>query len=343
MLQLTAPRDTLAYHMSRPLVTRVDISKAPSSVVATTMRRFKNQDMNPDTSPESSARLFYMLNNAMAEARQRHGLMQPLGPWAEFAEMYSKKCSDLAERSFYYLLLICTREARHVAKQDGFMSELTKKFGSAVAEYTTNLPDAPDKAQSIFMSKPPQYTLGEHCRALQFIFYEGKFNSGYGGPKWGAIADCTSRFVHGEYSAEMMLDTVWTLAHNGGPIFNKGMFFGSYGEALLRILDAQRGGQIPQAIGHDNTIRWCAGKELQALVAKLYKLVPELDKPVDWHVVEALGAKKKYTMSEKPPKETAEKVAEVVAKKAKSWSGVGSWYVMPGLSVTPAKTQRKAA
>ena len=59
---------------------------------------------------------------------------------------------------------------------------------------------------------------------MRWQFYNSKWNGGYGGKKWGIVTDCLVRFVFGEFYAEMMLDTVWTLSHNNGPIFNKGIF-----------------------------------------------------------------------------------------------------------------------
>ena len=76
------------------------------------------------------------------------------------------------------------------------------------------------------------------------------------------MTDCLVRFVSGEFSAEMMLDTVWTLAHNGGPIFNKGQFYACTANAL-RILDVQRSGQIPEAVLFDHAIEGFADAELQ--------------------------------------------------------------------------------
>jgi hypothetical protein len=41
-------------------------------------------------------------------------------------------------------------------------------------------------------------------------------------PKWGNIADTLRHLVTGELSPEMFCDLGFALAHNNGPIFNKG-------------------------------------------------------------------------------------------------------------------------
>ena len=48
----------------------------------------------------------------------------------------------------------------------------------------------------------------------------------------------------GTTSMEMLVDTGYTLAHNGGPIFNKGMMYTHYDSHFLTILDLQRAGQM---------------------------------------------------------------------------------------------------
>ena len=101
-------------------------------------------------------------------------------------------------------------------------------------------------------------TIGKFCEALAWQFYHCKWAGGYGGKKWGVVTDCLVRFVKGEFSAEMMMDTVWTLSHNSGPIFNKGQFYGMYGHNLYRILDVQRSGQVPEAVLFDAPIKFHA-------------------------------------------------------------------------------------
>ncbi len=83
----------------------------------------------------------------------------------------------------------------------------------------------------------------------------------YGGPKWGEVADCLRSYVTGQTSAEALLDTAFTLAHNNGPVFNKGYIYKHHTNRLIQILDIQAKGQIPQWVGAsdfdviDDTVR----------------------------------------------------------------------------------------
>src|SRR5208283_4005185 len=117
--------------------------------------------------------------------------------------------------------------------------------------------------------------IGTFCKGLAWQFYKCKWAGGYGGKKWGVVTDCLARFVTGEFSAEMMLDTVWTLAHNGGPIFNKGQFYACYGHTLYRILDVQRSGQIPEAVLFDHAVKGFADADLQHLMIEVRARFPE--------------------------------------------------------------------
>jgi hypothetical protein len=123
------------------------------------------------------------------------------------------------------------------------------------------------------------------------MFYNGVFSPGFGGRAWGAIADCLVSFVDGTYSPEVMLDVVWTLCHNNGAIFNKGMFYESYTNTLYRILDIQRSGQIIEACLSDKDCQAYAGLNLGSMICDFMDRYPgEFGTYVNWFVVEAHGA-----------------------------------------------------
>ena len=124
-------------------------------------------------------------------------------------------------RAFYYLLLICIRESRHNKSLAQDLPKIKATFGVAVADFLTGINGGEAGIHAKFLKAPPACAIGPFVDCLRWQFYHSKWTSGYGGKAWGTVADCLVRFVTGEYSAEMMLDTVWTLAHNNGPIFNK--------------------------------------------------------------------------------------------------------------------------
>ncbi len=296
MLDLTAPEDTLARNLARPLMVTQDRGSIPCTQIAKAIKTFQTEVGEANTSPEASALAFYGLNHAVAALRTQFHPLEPLpGKALALVHKHFELNTSMAFRMFAYLLLICTREARHVHKTADFSTTLQQEFGPAVASYVVSIDDSAQAAQKMMVEQAPDYTLGEHCRALQFVFYKGGFAGGYGGKKWGQIADCLSSFVHGETSAEIMLDTAYTLSHNNGPIFNKGMLFSSYSGNLIRILDVQRSGQIPRMILHDQTVGKYVNYKLGALMLDLVEYLPEVNQPVDWYTVEALGAVQKYT------------------------------------------------
>jgi len=120
----------------------------------------------------------------------------------------------------------------------------------------------------------------------------------------------------------MMLDTVWTLAHNGGPIFNKGHFYTTYGHALYRILDVQRSGQVPEGVLFDHVIGQYASPPFKKLMLEVKGRYGEaIGDYVDWVKVEALGAVHKYEKDKqeqikKKPLTAAQKAAQEAAQKA---------------------------
>jgi hypothetical protein len=178
-------------------------------------------------------------------------------------------------------------------------------------------------AVNTFMSDPPIVDLGRYTDFLVKCFNEGQFTSGYGGKAWGAVAKVLRDYVWGGITAEMMMDTAFTLCHNNGPIFNKGMLYSSYSDEIYMILDVQRSGQIPKLVGNKE-----CSKALNGIVVKLWTLCNDVLKEefegyVDWYLVESLGSKKTYPMQKKaqlqkygePPKVKAKKLAEVISHK----------------------------
>ena len=276
-MSLTDPANTLAFHSSRILCQHRDMRDVPCSVVANTMQNYRSVDAAKNTQPEAEALWFYGLNHAVALIAAERAAHEPLTAQEKaLVDLYHAKAGPKAVRAFYYLIWICTREARHLKDAATKAAIMNATFGPGVGDFYVGINGGESGISTKFLNNPPPCTIGTYCDSLAWQFYKGHYAGGYGGKKWGAIADLLCKFVRGEYSAEIMLDTLFTMQHNGGSIFNKYDFFAHYdhhGE-LQRILDVQRSGQVPEAILFDKVCGQYADAELKAIMAQLVASYP---------------------------------------------------------------------
>lgn len=290
-MSLLDPTNTLSYHASRGLCLHRDMSSVPcSNVVKMIVSKLAKPGL---AQPETSALSFYSTNHGKAILGQTYHPLEPL-PLSDvqFLETYHRVANREAIRAFYYLLLICVRESRHVLMPYDVRKEVGEKFGQHCAYFNAKIDNVGShQAYQYFLNHPPEASIGDFCKSLQYIFYHGHFNNGFGGNAWGAVADCLVSFVTGEFSAEIMVDTVWTLSHNNGPIFNKGMLYSEYSPTLIRILDVQRSGQIAEACLSDDEIKPFVSDRLVEEIEKFKSRHPgHFGEYVDWYAVEARGA-----------------------------------------------------
>jgi hypothetical protein len=300
-MAITDPKNTLAHHQSRVLTTHRDMSEVKCAVIAKAVSAYMKADVKPDTKPETEALWFYGMNHGMALISAKYAPLQPLPPMElEFVRAYHEVLGPKAVRAFYYLLWICTREARHNGSLVKDTPKITELFGPEVGAFYSSINGGEAGISKAFLTNPPDCSIGVYVKSLAWMFYKSSWSTGYGGKKWGDVTDCLVRFVTGEFTAEMMLDTVWTLAHNGGAIFNKGSFYTCHTPVLARLLDIQRSGQIPEAIGSDAPLAKFSDVGLCAQMATVFMLFEsKLGKFVDWVMVEALGSVEKYPSEKK--------------------------------------------
>lgn len=303
-------KDTLAYQMSaRPGIQLRDVSSVPLRGVVKSMNEFmslgnvlplagiKAGSEPVQVSPNIEALIFYMLNHAVSIIRQQKHVYEPLGASLPIVETYHDQLSIRSARMFYYLLLICTRESRHekTSYSDSLWINLRKKYGTEISSFHQSIKGgSPIGTADKFRASAPDTKLGNYTQFLSEIFHTGKYHSSYGGKAWAAVADVLRDFVHGKITAEMMMDTAFTLAHNNGPIFNKGMLFDQHTNDIYTILDVQRSGQIPQLVGNKES------QSSSSFVTKLWDqchavLGSSFEGHVDWFLVEELGAMKTYS------------------------------------------------
>jgi hypothetical protein len=243
--------------------------------------------------PEAEALWFYAMNHGVSEIAKRYADLEPLAPDdLEFVEHYYAEGAKKALRAVAYLMLISVREARHINGKASIKQGLVAVSDLATYDYVNSIHDDPHTAQQMFADNPPHTDIVTFTRGLAWQFHNGSYAASYGGPAWGKVADCLHEFVAGTTSAEIMLDTIWTLSHNNGPIFNKGVLYHCHHtSSLRRILDVQRSGQVPQMIVSDSVGIKYRDKNLEARAAWLQAHYPETTTgAVDWIKVQALGA-----------------------------------------------------
>jgi len=354
--------DTLAFQLGvRPALQFRNMSAVPLSTVVDSLNTYmKDSDASMTHligvqvaekikgSPERDALMFYLLNHAVSVVRQRKHLYEPLGEYLPILDAYHWNLSARSVRMFFYMLLICTRESRHEkhSPSDPYWLAMKAKYGSYVSELFSNIRhQSSEGAASTFRSSKPQMPIGQYVEYLCEVFHTGNYQSGYGGKAWGNVADVLRDFVVGKITAEMMMDTAFTLCHNNGPIFNKGMLYENYSGDIYKILDVQRSGQIPQLIASHEVSLGSDGSVLSAWDMCRGILGSSFEGHVDWFLVEELGALKSYKNQKDaqvakhgyPSKFKAKLEVEKIKQKQqaiKESKEASGWVtIMPGLKV----------
>ncbi|MDH5184907.1 MAG: hypothetical protein OEX12_13575 [Gammaproteobacteria bacterium] len=250
--------------------------------------------------PETEALEFYLLNHAMAVLRQQVLPNQPLTEAQHrLVDDYYKVTLRQAFRMATYLLYICTRESRHIGKNSDSYVNLAKTHGDKIKKFISSIHGSGSStAVERLKEYPPVDKLGRYVDAMLVLFNTGSWSSGYGGKAWGAVTQLFHQWVHGEITSEMLVDQGYTLAHNNGPIFNKGMLYDSYGNKFKYILDVQRAGMIPQLINQVTEYAYNPLEVPSSLIAAHGMCVDAVGDDmrgfVDWATVEAFSADYSY-------------------------------------------------
>lgn len=345
-MSILAAKNTLLYQLKgRPMSLHRDMSNVQCKDVAQAVKEVV--PTAGQATPEIEALKFYLLNHAVAIVRQRVDMNQPLGKYLPILEMYNDQLSPASVRMLYYILIICVRETRHLKNSSVMKPKIATLYGSAASSFIASVPDDSSAAMQRFQNHPPACTIGQLVGAMKEAFYKGSWAGGYGGKAWGDVNSCLLDFVAGKFSAEMMMDIAFTLCHNGGPIFNKGMLYTSYHpQTLLKILDVQRAGMIPQLVGNKELGVQFQTPEINDLYKKLSGIIgDEFTGYVDWKAVKSLGAKGTYTaeLSQQIATHGVVDSKELAQIKAEGHKPSGKMFeVMANLQVPIIKLQRAA-
>lgn len=241
--------DTLAHFKGRPMVNPRDFSQLPSTTVMGKLVCDYDGSFDSQTrrSSQGEALQFYLLNHCVSVLMQRRSDDDVLSaPELKLMREYHRYLGLVSNRVFNYLFLICMRECRHLQQHPE--SQWRMIFGEKLYNWMAKRIQGrkQDTAAMAYKHARADFTVGQVTRMLAAQYFWGRYDNSFGGPKWGEVALTLSKFVHGEISAEIMVDTAWTLAHNTGPIFNKGMIYHPQENGLLMdVLNTQRSGLVP--------------------------------------------------------------------------------------------------
>lgn len=245
--------------------------------------------------PEASALQFYLGEHVLSSLSMDYDEFEPLPPEVSDAvRRISISSNIIAAHMFAYLLYICVREVRHASNEDtDAIRDINPTLYYQVYEQVYGCDCSSISERFLGLAIDKDVSLSDLTDWLVSMFNEGSYSKGYGGSAWASIAECLDDFVSGASPLNMMVDKSFALAHNGGPIFNKGMFFTSYDAYLLGlILDVQRSGQIPELIrdGHisyDSDVASVASHSIPLIEGKLRPYL-------DWMSVECTNAQGDY-------------------------------------------------
>lgn len=350
------PKNTLAYFNAAPQTHRHDLSELPTAVFAASTLKYKTDCTQ--VSPDDDAVTFYTLNHCASIVRKLFTANEPLPDWAQtIMQLYTDACIEQGERMLHYILCITTREMRHLKScTPAFWAKVEKEFDAtsvAILKHVSS-DGGEDTAMNKYMKTPPQMTIGQYTKTLAYAFHKAGssgWNGSYGGHPWGDVTDAVVSMLTGTTSLEMLVDTGYTLAHNGGPIFNKGMMYSHQGGHFLTILDVQRSGQMLDLMLEANTLGIKkTGAALTAANLIQQHRPQEFKGFLDWKLVDQLRPEKdkqsnphkyiKQTAAQKQPvtkpktvkpqPPPAPKVVKLHGKQAKV---IGTYQVYPHQSV----------
>jgi hypothetical protein len=321
--------------LSMPQMVARDVSALPLPVVTAQVKEYRKATPN-EVRPETEAISFYCLEDMVATLRQKFHPDEPLPEWAKvIATKYAEALTKQGQRMFCYLLLIIAREARHVSSSS-LTAPWCKKYGPEFLKYLKAVQDsAAMSATEYICNHAVDMTVGAYTEALATIFNKGQWPHGFGGGPWGKIAECISRMVHGQTSMALMIDSAYSLAHNGGPIFNKSMLYEyeySCNPRFYKILDVQRSGQIPALVLEGELkLKPYITAELVEMVTEMNSHYPGTYKAtVDYLKVEKSGSVQHYAAEKAKVKAGPPAPIFISGKKAKV---VGTFSPFPGETV----------
>jgi hypothetical protein len=208
--------------------------------------------------PEAQVYSFYTMNHIVYSYLEKQCISRLDTLGEGLVSEYLQKQSREAVRLFYYLLIACVREYRHTPKYSKYLGEKNGIDYTPLGDKSQALEDfflslKKSRSSSLILTKflslsSDLFMVGQLLLDIhrQFLFGRWASNSLFGGKLWSTISGLLLSFVSGEISPEIMQDQAYSLSHNTGFVFNKGVFYKNYKYShLVFLLDLQRLGCLP--------------------------------------------------------------------------------------------------
>lgn len=247
--------------------------------------------------PEAAALDYYLYQHIRGVLALHFAPEEPLPKiWAEQLYKLSETMNKEIPRALHYMMLICLQEGRHGMDagspfvRDKMIAAHGAPLETAIRNYNSiSNPNA--FWRDCYFNADSLLPIKGFFGALATAFTTYKYSGGFGGKPWADVSTCVENLFSGVIAPSMMMDTVWTLCHNNGPIFNKGYLYNQYNlESLQNILDCQRAGLLPElileSIGFSHFTQSALGIAHKMQKDPMFKVSQYLD----WYTVAARGA-----------------------------------------------------
>lgn len=158
---------------------------------------------------------------------------------------------EIADVLCLYFYKACLGELRHVK---GKASDFTKFWGAtALMRRVESLigqeisgGDRDEFVNSVTMPTTLKEAITT-MRAVEAAFSKLPWRGGYGGKKWGKIAQVLLKYLAGDYSPIMFVDNCFNLKHNGGCAFGKFSWITCNNGIIKYQLNHKQEGDLTQA------------------------------------------------------------------------------------------------
>ena len=283
--------------------------------------------------PDTEALRFYALNQIVALMATKFTANEALPAWGERAvELYCQELDKQHSRLFWYTFLVVSREWRHLKNLATVSAVKSQPYTPEMKILHSVISDSNSEGSlNKWLANVPDVSLSTYCRLLTHGFNTGSWGGGYGGKPWGHISQTLWNYIDGKISGEVFIDTAYTLAHNNGPMFNKGMLYQQYSSDFKVILDVQRSGQVCESIWSGEFVSTSSITDIRDLIG-VCKSELSIGDYVDWYKVEALGSLQTYPQKKaKQDKLHGKKEITLVDGKVVKTKTTLEWY--PGKTV----------